>query len=52
MHPQAAVRDISTQLLRDFNYAVVWGTSTKHNPMHVGLKHVLHDEDVMQVRPR
>jgi len=49
---QAAVQDISTQLLRDFNYATVWGTSTKHNPMRAGLKHILNDEDVLQVNVR
>ena len=49
---EAAVRDISTQLLTDFNYATVWGTSTKHNPMRAGLKHILADEDVLQVNTR
>ena len=24
--------NISTQMLRDFNYALVWGTSAKHAP--------------------
>ncbi len=36
--------------LRDlFKVALVWGQSTKHNPQHCGLKHVLRDEDVIQV---
>ena len=36
-------------LLRDFNYAMVWGLSPKHQPQRVGLSHVLMDEDVVQV---
>lgn len=36
--------------LRDlFKVALVWGQSTKHNPQHCGLKHVLRDEDVIQI---
>ena len=30
-------------------YALVWGTSAKHQPMRVGKDHVLHDEDVVQI---
>lgn len=36
-------------LLRDFNYAMVWGLSPKHQPQRVGLSHALMDEDVVQV---
>jgi len=32
-----------------FRSAWVWGTSVKHQPQRVGLNHVLHDEDVVQV---
>eukprot|EP00924_Labyrinthula_sp_SR-Ha-C_P003878 maker-scaffold_3-snap-gene-7.40-mRNA-1 protein AED:0.24 eAED:0.24 QI:146/1/1/1/0.75/0.6/5/501/371 len=32
-----------------FKFAYVWGTSVKHQPQKVGLAHVLHDEDVMQI---
>lgn len=49
---EGAVKQVSTQLLRDFNYAMVWGTSTKHSPQRCGLKHILEDEDVLQVVPR
>jgi len=41
--------NISTQLLRDFNYALVWGTSAKHSPQRCGLTHKLDDEDVVQI---
>ena len=41
--------NISSQLLRDFNYALVWGTSAKHAPQRCGLNHKLDDEDVAQI---
>jgi TGS domain len=41
--------NISTQLLRDLNYALVWGTSAKHSPQRCGLSHKLEDEDVVQI---
>jgi len=41
--------NISTQLLRDFNYALIWGTSAKHSPQRCGLSHKLDDEDVVQI---
>jgi uncharacterized protein len=36
-------------MLDNFNYALVWGTSTKYNPQRVGKDHKLEDEDVLQV---
>lgn len=36
-------------MLDNFNYALVWGTSTKYNPQRVGKEHMLQDEDVLQV---
>ncbi|KAJ3082990.1 Developmentally-regulated GTP-binding protein 2 [Quaeritorhiza haematococci] len=40
---------IHRTLVEEFNYALVWGTSTKHSPQRVGLSHVVEDEDVIQV---
>ena len=36
-------------LKQDHKYSIVWGTSPKHSPQHVGLSHVLHDEDVVRI---
>lgn len=41
--------NISSELLRDFNYALVWGTSAKHAPQRCGLTHTLEDQDVVQI---
>ncbi|GAB9463105.1 hypothetical protein Gpo141_00000578 [Globisporangium polare] len=46
---QAACLSISKDMLDNFNYALVWGTSTKYNPQRVGKEHFLEDEDVLQV---
>lgn len=43
---------ISKELREIFNFALVWGRSTKHNPQRVGLSHVLTDEDVVQIVPK
>lgn len=40
---------IHKSLLREFQYALVWGTSSKHMPQRVGLHHKLEDEDVVQI---
>ncbi|KAG7390362.1 Developmentally-regulated GTP-binding protein 2 [Phytophthora pseudosyringae] len=45
----SACMSISKDMLDNFNYALVWGTSTKYNPQRVGKEHMLHDEDVLQV---
>jgi hypothetical protein len=45
----AARYQLHTSLVDEFNYAMVWGRSVKHNPQRVGLSHVLEDEDVLQV---
>jgi len=40
---------IHKSILKDFKYALVWGSSAKHNPQNVGKDHVLQDEDVVQI---
>lgn len=41
--------NVSTQMLRDFNFALVWGKSAKHSPQRCGILHSLADEDVVQI---
>jgi ribosome-interacting GTPase 1 len=41
--------NVSSQMLRDFNFALVWGKSAKHSPQRCGLSHPLRDEDVVQI---
>ncbi|KAG5390800.1 hypothetical protein IGI04_032341 [Brassica rapa subsp. trilocularis] len=36
-------------LVKDMKYALVWGTSARHNPQNCGLSQHLEDEDVVQV---
>jgi len=36
-------------IMRQFKYALVWGSSVKHFPQKVGKDHILNDEDVIQV---
>jgi len=36
-------------IMREFKYALVWGSSVKHQPQKVGKEHLLQDEDVVQV---
>ncbi|KAG8036048.1 hypothetical protein G9C98_004627 [Cotesia typhae] len=36
-------------IAKEFKYALVWGSSVKHQPQKVGKDHVLSDEDVVQV---
>merc|ERR1712217_685206 len=44
-----AVTLLHKSILNDFKSALVWGSSVKQSPQVVGLKHRLHDEDVMQI---
>lgn len=46
---EAACKQVHRTLVQGFDYAIVWGTSVKHTPQRVGLAHVLHDEDVIQI---
>ena len=36
-------------IIKELKYALVWGSSVKHQPQKVGREHVLHDEDVVQI---
>jgi len=40
---------IHKHIIDNFKYAVVWGTSVKHNPQRCGKDHKLADEDVVQI---
>ncbi|XP_070579499.1 developmentally-regulated GTP-binding protein 2-like [Ptychodera flava] len=40
---------IHRSIVEVFKYALVWGTSVKYSPQRVGLQHVMHHEDVIQV---
>ncbi|CAG2099977.1 unnamed protein product [Medioppia subpectinata] len=40
---------IHRQILSKFKYAIVWGTSVKHQKQKVGKDHVLNDCDVVQI---
>lgn len=40
------------QLIAQFKYAWVWGSSVRHQPQKVGRDHVLQDEDVIQIVKR
>jgi ribosome-interacting GTPase 1 len=40
---------IHRNMIKDFRYAMVWGTSVKFNPQKVGKEHQLLDEDVVQI---
>lgn len=52
-HDKCTVEDFCNKLhrtiMKEFKYALVWGSSVKHNPQKVGKDHVLNDEDVVQV---
>uniref|UniRef100_A0A2K6GRL9 OBG-type G domain-containing protein n=1 Tax=Propithecus coquereli TaxID=379532 RepID=A0A2K6GRL9_PROCO len=40
---------IHKNLIKEFQYALVWGLSVEHNPQKVGKAHTLEDEDVIQI---
>ncbi|KAG0437505.1 Developmentally-regulated GTP-binding protein 1 [Dictyocoela muelleri] len=40
---------IHKDILNKFKYALVWGSSVKHNPQKVGKDHQLNDGDVVQI---
>lgn len=46
---EMACTSVSKELMKIFNYALVWGRSVRHSPQRVGLTHLLSDEDVFQI---
>ena len=40
---------IHRDLAKNFGYGLIWGTSVKHRPQRVGKRHMLEDEDVVQI---
>ena len=53
MRSFATIEDVCSGVHRDlideFKYSLVWGTSAKHIPQRVGLNHILQDEDVVEI---
>ncbi|XP_071789461.1 developmentally-regulated GTP-binding protein 1 isoform X2 [Asterias amurensis] len=41
--------NLHKSIMGNFKYALVWGSSVKHNPQKVGKEHLLCDEDVIQI---
>ena len=46
---KGACLQIHKSMVVEFKTAFVWGKSTKHGGQRAGLKHLLHDEDVLQI---
>ncbi|KAF5831935.1 GTP-binding like protein [Dunaliella salina] len=46
---ESLCKQIHKDMVDELNYALVWGTSSKHYPQRVGLGHRLDDEDVVQL---
>jgi len=46
---EQAVLQVHKDLLTNLKYVLVWGTSAKFSPQRCGVKHELHDEDVLQI---
>merc|ERR1712243_423630 len=46
---EAFCNQIHKSIMPQFNYALVWGSSVKHQPQKVGKDHILVDEDVVQI---
>nr|WCZ58363.1 developmentally-regulated GTP-binding protein 2 [Paratrimastix eleionoma] len=56
LKPHSTIEDVCCQvhrsLLGNFKYALVWGRSVKYSPQRVSFKHVLQDQDVVQIVKR
>jgi small GTP-binding protein len=52
-HKRCTVEDFCNKLhkamIKQFKYALVWGSSAKHRPQKVGKEHLLEDEDIVQI---
>lgn len=46
---EAFCSHLHADLAKQFNYGLIWGTSSKHYPQRCGLSHTLDDEDVVQI---
>jgi uncharacterized protein len=46
---KAFVNQISSHLLKEFKYALVWGMSAKHMPQRCGKHHLLDDEGMLSI---
>ena len=49
---EAFCNKLHRTIIKEFKYALVWGSSVKHQPQKVGKDHLLHDEDVVQIVKR
>ena len=49
---QSFCDNIHKSILKELKYALVWGSSVKHQPQKVGKEHELNDEDVVQIVKR
>eukprot|EP01129_Flabellula_baltica_P005285 TRINITY_DN189_c0_g1_i2.p1 TRINITY_DN189_c0_g1~~TRINITY_DN189_c0_g1_i2.p1 ORF type:complete len:262 (-),score=64.30 TRINITY_DN189_c0_g1_i2:119-904(-) len=45
---ESACEQIHKEIVDNLKFAKVWGTSAKHNPQRVGVRHGLEDEDVVE----
>jgi len=45
----AACEQIHKDLIENMKWSYIWGSSVKQLPQKVGLKHQLHDQDVLQI---
>ena len=43
---------VHRSIIKEMKYALVWGSSVKHQPQKVGKDHQLNDEDVVQIVKR
>eukprot|EP00898_Chlorokybus_atmophyticus_P001686 jgi/Chlat1/2518/Chrsp175S02378 len=46
---ESACEQIHRDIMKNFKYALVWGSSAKHQPQRCGFAHELEDEDVIQI---